>query len=343
MRKRIAVSKDNIVCNAITPVINQEFSVANNAYQLLAAPSPSFLFDNGASTTCIRQSHIPYLPLTDITSSINTTLTYPNGTKVDSIAHANLKLAHITIPVGIYSDTDLSESLLAAIPLADGGCRLILDRLGGTIAYKDSPLAIVNKANGDFWRVPFNQFSDRNSSSSIHTPITLPLHLHTSTHYSPSAMPSAPVQQIFMGLTPLLKSVKERVAWAHASMGYPSISTFTSAVAKGYISFPHLTATDIRRYPPHSRFTDIGHMRQQRKNYRPLIHPPPLSTKPVSLAETVPVDDPIALSEFLKDKAYSFIISTDELLSGDATGAFPRRALTSSCSLKKQSKFKYSR
>jgi hypothetical protein len=64
-------------------------------------------------------------------------------------------------------------------------------------------------------------------------------------------------------------------------------------------------------------------MRQQRKNYRPLIHPPPLSSKPRTLAETVPVDDPIALSEFLKDKAYSFIIPTDELLSGDATGAFP--------------------
>ena len=248
-------------------------------------------------------------------------MTYPNGTSVDSIAHANLKLAHINIPVGIYRDTDLSESLLAAIPLANSGCQLTLDRSGGTIAFKGTSLALVNKVDDDFWRVPFNQFTDSMSSaSSLHTPITLPLHLHTSTHYS---HPSASIQQTFMTLTPHLKSVEERVAWAHASLGYPAVSTFISAVSKGYISFPHITATDIRRHPPHSKVTDIGHMRQQRKNYKPLILPPAISNKPRTLAETVPVDDPIALTEFLKDKAYSFILSTDELLSGDATGAFP--------------------
>ena len=172
--------------------------------------------------------------------------------------------------------------MLAAIPLADSGCQLMLNRFGGTIAYKESPLALVNKVDGDFWRVPFNQFTSSKSSIPIHSPITLPLHLHTSTHYSPSPMPVALPQQIFMGLSPHLKSVAERVAWAHASLGYPSVSTFTSAVSKGYISFPHITAVDIRRYPPHSKVTDIGHMRQQRKNYKPLIHPPPLSIKPRS-------------------------------------------------------------
>jgi len=151
----------------MTPVINQELSLAHNSQQLLAAPSPSFLFDNGASTTCIRQSHVSYLPLTHVTHSIpSTTLTYPNGTKVDSIAHANLKLAHINIPVGIYRDIDLSESLLAAIPLANSGCQLTLDRLGGNISFKGTSLAKVNKVNDDFWRVPFNQFTDSMSSAS---------------------------------------------------------------------------------------------------------------------------------------------------------------------------------
>ena len=321
----LAANHTVVVCNDSRSLVNnQEFRHTNTINQLTAAPSPSFLLDNGASTTCIRHSHVPYLPLTHITSSTpTTTLTYPNGTKVDSIAHAELQLAHITIPVGIFNDADLSESLLAAIPLADGGCKLTQDRAGGTIEYQNTSLALVHKHDGDFWRVPFNQFDDSKSSSSFHSPITLPLYLHTSTHYSSAIVHSTLPAQTYMGLTPALKSVQERVAWAHASLGYPSTSTFISAVSKGFISFPHITATDIRRYPPHSRFTDIGHMRQQRKNFRPLIHPPPLSNKPMSLAETVPVDDPIALSEFLKDKAYSFIISTDELLSGDATGAFP--------------------
>ena len=53
-----------------------------------------------------------------------------------------------------------------------------------------------------------------------------------------------------MGLTPSFKSVQERVAWAHASLGYPSTSTFISTVSNGYISFPHTNVTDIRQYPP---------------------------------------------------------------------------------------------
>jgi hypothetical protein len=49
-----------------------------------------------------------------------------------------------------------------------------LDRLGGNIAFKGTSLAKVNKVNDEFWRVPFNQFTDSMSSASpLHTPITI--------------------------------------------------------------------------------------------------------------------------------------------------------------------------
>jgi hypothetical protein len=71
------------------------------------------------------------------------------------------------------------------------------------------------------------------------------------------------------------------VAFMHAALFSPAISTLTQAIDKGYIHhFPGLTAQTIRRHPPFSTATVKGHQDQIRKNVR--------STK--TQAEPVPSD-----------------------------------------------------
>jgi hypothetical protein len=78
------------------------------------------------------------------------------------------------------------------------------------------------------------------------------------------------------------------VAFAHASMFSPSLSTLAQALQKGYVhDMPGLTHETLRKYPPISIPMLKGHMDQQRKNLRSTktMHP----SKYNSLTD--PVDD----------------------------------------------------
>eukprot|EP00957_Ditylum_brightwellii_P135003 10293686-Ditylum_brightwellii.AAC.1 len=53
----------------------------------------------------------------------------------------------------------------------------------------------------------------------------------------------------------------------HAAAGYSVPSTWIKAIQKGYnISWPGLTANNVRRYLPKSSITARGHIDQLRKN-----------------------------------------------------------------------------
>eukprot|EP00957_Ditylum_brightwellii_P063065 4786387-Ditylum_brightwellii.AAC.1 len=55
----------------------------------------------------------------------------------------------------------------------------------------------------------------------------------------------------------------------HAAAGYPVASTWINAIKKGYyISWPGLTAENVRKHLTKSTITSRGHFEQQRKNLR---------------------------------------------------------------------------
>jgi hypothetical protein len=67
--------------------------------------------------------------------------------------------------------------------------------------------------------------------------------------------------------------VAELVAYSHATLFSPALSTLEHALKKGYVrNFPGLTAKTLRRHPPQSVATAKGHLDQTRKKLR--------STKP---------------------------------------------------------------
>lgn len=73
------------------------------------------------------------------------------------------------------------------------------------------------------------------------------------------------------------------VAFAHASFFSPSLTTFQTALDKGYITdIPGLTTKSLRKHPPHSVATVKGHLDQVRKNLR--------STTPKPIEEPVLFD-----------------------------------------------------
>jgi hypothetical protein len=61
----------------------------------------------------------------------------------------------------------------------------------------------------------------------------------------------------------------ELVAYAHAAMFSPSLTTLDQAIRKGFlINFPGLTATSLRKHPPRSIPMAKGHLDQTRQNQR---------------------------------------------------------------------------
>ena len=61
-------------------------------------------------------------------------------------------------------------------------------------------------------------------------------------------------------------SDKAFIAFAHAAFGSPAISTFSRALARGYIStFPRLTSRLLDAHPPNALTTAQGHLDQHRQ------------------------------------------------------------------------------
>jgi hypothetical protein len=83
-------------------------------------------------------------------------------------------------------------------------------------------------------------------------------------------------------------SVADRIAFVHASLFSPSLSTWCTAIDAGRLpTFPDITAKQVRKYPPLSAATVKGHLDQQRANLRltkPL--PPPSALPPHPLTES---------------------------------------------------------
>jgi hypothetical protein len=69
-------------------------------------------------------------------------------------------------------------------------------------------------------------------------------------------------------------TIANRIDFYHASLFFPSLSTWCQAIDAGHFpSWPGLTSSDVRKYPPQSIPMHQGHLDQVRANIR-LTHPP---------------------------------------------------------------------
>jgi hypothetical protein len=132
-----------------------------------------------------------------------------------------------------------NHSLLSIGQLCDAGCSIELDATVLRVQYDGTTVLTGTRTpETRLWQV------DEKPTSQ-----------YTVTHATNAAVGSA---------TPA-----ETVAFAHATLFSPALSTLHTALAKGYLhNFPGLTAKSLRKYPPRSFAMIKGHLDQVRQNVR---------------------------------------------------------------------------
>ena len=184
---------------------------------------------------------------------------------------------------------NLHASLLSVSSLVNAGLKVLFEathvrllRLDGT-----EVLAKARDPYSGLWFIDLEDFKGN-------TPSSEPM-LHT----------AAPAVR--------LTSTDDHIDFWHKTFGSPAIDTFTHAVDRGWIKIPGITATLLRRHPPHSLNTSLGHLTATRQNL--------LSTKPETsiLPVTAKVSDPLIFSRVYK--------CTGRMHS-DAAGRFPIKSLS---------------
>ena len=81
-------------------------------------------------------------------------------------------------------------------------------------------------------------------------------------------LPATPQQHSAFATKPVnhVQTMADMVAFAHAALYSPVLSTLQKALKKNYVHIPGLTEQSLKRYPPESTATPKGHLDQQRQN-----------------------------------------------------------------------------
>ena len=123
-----------------------------------------------------------------------------------------------------------------------------------------------------------------------------------------------------------LDSAADFVNFWHATFGLPAVSTFISAIDKGFIRVPGLTAAKVRRHPPNPVATAYGHLHATRQGIKPTKPkvPPLTNTKPAVSDDNI--------EEIFATRERRVWCQVDDVRVGrthsDATGALPQRGRT---------------
>jgi hypothetical protein len=114
------------------------------------------------------------------------------------------------------------------------------------------------------------------------------------------------------------QSAAELVAFAHATLFSPSLSTLEKALTKGYLTnFHGLDAQALRKYPPASVPMAKGHLDQSRKNQRSTRIEPDTDDPMHGLDDSMPTSDPSKTFE-----CYCAIAEPTGQIYTDQTGRF---------------------
>ena len=133
-----------------------------------------------------------------------------------------------------------SGSLISIGTLCDAGC---------TALFKQHKLYIFNPKG----RIIIQGTRQQNKLWTIDPLTTKPTH-------SLSAIIDAP-------------TIAERIAFYHASLFSPTLSTLCKAIDANYLTtFPHFTSKQVRKYPPPTIATAKGHMNAHRANIKSTKH-----------------------------------------------------------------------
>jgi hypothetical protein len=192
---------------------------------------------------------------------------------------------------------DLHSSLIAVAPLCDHGCTVIFDKTQCRIHLPDGTTIECPRTPQGLWHMPAQHLVPP-LGAACNSQETPPAIAEPTAHSEPQPLEygpntdttDAPTDTINVStpepqgilLHPLQahpvmnapnNTPADLVAFAHAALFSPALTTLKAALDKGFLPpFTGLTAATLARYPPSLDATAMGHLDAQRKNTR--------STKP---------------------------------------------------------------
>ena len=229
--------------------INDEL---NLPLELLSIGPPVVLIADSGSTGNYVSTTFPVLNITPTNKPIR--ITIPDGTTLLS-THEGLLDFPLLSPAArlVHIFPDLHHcSLLSIGQLCDSGYEVRFD--AATMRVYDSHnttlLSGTRSHDTGLWHVP------------MPTPVTRPTAPPLCNH---TVGPCFHMAARTLG-TP---ATAEQVAFAHAALFSPALSTLEKALGRGFLTnFPGLTLAHLRQFPPQSMAMQKGHMDQIRQNQR---------------------------------------------------------------------------
>jgi hypothetical protein len=187
----------------------------------------------------------------------------PDGSFITSTSTATLPLEHLPLPseaLIAHVMPNLITPLVSLGQLTDYGCQAYLNDRHAFIIYKGKIIMTGSRDRTDgLWRL---RLPDR-STIILTGSETLDLDQWRQPRHSSHSCNA---------LVPRY-TVAQRVAYLHACLGSPALSTLHQALKSGYLKTIPMTSEQVNLYPPQSVAMWKGHMDQTRKNQR--------STRPI--------------------------------------------------------------
>jgi hypothetical protein len=210
----------------------------------------------------------------------------PNGTLMYSTHEADLDLPNLPLAARrVHIVPALkSASLLSMGQLCDAGCTVTFDATSVTV-FLDKKQILCGGRNRETGLWHLSLVPDGNHTQPALNELDTQSVVAPLLHRSFAAIQSA--------------TTADLVAFAHAALFSPVLSTLKKALERGYVShFMGLTAQSLNKHPPASVPMIKGHMDQARQNQRstkdsPVPSPP---VAPIPVADTG-TDDPFPVSE----------------------------------------------
>lgn len=228
----------------------------------------------------------------------------PNGTPLTSDKHVTINVKNIS-PHALIAHLFpglASHSLLSIGQLCNAGCQTVFETNNVKILFQNETIleGDRNRETG-LWMIPVEVSTKTHQANSA---FALDELVHESQFNHQANFVNGP------------NKAAELVAFAHATLFSPAITTLTKAVRNNFLTgFPGLTTTTLLNHPPVSAATAKGHLDQVRKNQRPSIRaddePPPL----LPIIETIEFSDdddcyPEPLTEGRTYHCYASVVST---------------------------------
>ena len=187
--------------------------------------------------------------LTALTTKGGCQVTFPNGETALSVGtgafQANASLPNVAVT--IYNDADLRQSLISVNDYT---------KLGHAIILTDDEMIVTHKEDVQRENIRILMRTSKTPDERLwHMPATS-VKLKADTTATANNVVHNELDANY-------------VQWIHGSLGNPSISTFLTAIERGYLrGLPRLTTKIVRQNPPRSTAISKGHLDHTRARKR---------------------------------------------------------------------------